>query len=146
MEVLLLSLSLALTLAIIPTPPPPFSFFDHILAVVDVVDLFKPYRVFHGSELPLVFDLWPALIGPGETDLGKFFASAWASFAATGDPNVAGAPAWPSFAAGGNVTLGISTSAQGVVVESLPSFLKDTCAFWAANPIDYSVIWGAERK
>lgn len=116
-------------------------FYTQILAIVEIVDLFKPYRVFHGSELVSVFDLWPALIGTGEAALGRWIATAWTNFAATGDPNVAGGPAWPPFSQG-STTAAISTSADGVVLELLPSFLKDACAFWAANPIESGVIWG----
>ena len=55
-----------------------------VLAVVDIVDLFKPYRCFHGSELVSVFYLWPALIGFGEENMAEWFTRAWGSFAATG--------------------------------------------------------------
>lgn len=115
--------------------------YSQILAIVEIVDLFKPYRVFHGSELLSVFDLWPGLIGEGEAAMGRWFATSWTSFAATGNPNFAGAPAWPAFGAN-NVTVAISTGADGVVLERLPSFARDACAFWAANPIEAGVVWG----
>lgn len=73
--------------------------------------------------------------------MGKWFASAWTAFAATGNPNFAGGPAWPPFHAAGE-TMAISTTAEGVVLESLPAYLRETCAFWAANPIEAGVIWG----
>jgi hypothetical protein len=88
-----------------------------------------------------VFDLWPGLIGEGEEAMGRWFATSWTSFAATGNPNFAGAPTWPAFGAN-NVTMAISTGAGGVVLERLPSFARDACAFWAANPIEAGVVWG----
>jgi carboxylesterase type B len=116
--------------------------YTQVLLVVDIVDLFKPYRCFHGSELPSVFDLWPALIGEGEAAMAQWFVRAWTAFAATGDPNYAGAPgAWSPFGAG-NSTLVISTGAGGVSLNNTASIFADPCAFWAAHPVPESVIWG----
>lgn len=112
-----------------------------MLFIVDIVDLFKPYRCFHGSELPLVFDLWPALWGEGEGALGSWFSSAWTTFAATGSPNYAGAPTWSPVGSNGNTAF-INTGAAGVNVTNVPSVLTDVCAFWAANPVSSTVIWG----
>jgi para-nitrobenzyl esterase len=145
-------------------------FYTQVLFIVDIVDLFKPYvsdvetvrhdenspsphthmlahystsyRCFHGSELPLVFDLWPAMWGEGEASMATWFASSWTNFAATGDPNYAGSPAnWLPFGAT-NSSAVISTGAGGVVVNNTASLLTQQCAFWAANPIAESVIWG----
>ena len=118
--------------------------YTQVLAIVDVVDVFKPLRVFHGSELPSVFDLWPVLIGEGEAAMGAWFGTSWMNFAAKGDPNYAGAPAWPSFGAA-NETVAISTSAKGVALEPLANYFSETCDFWKANPIASSVIWGGRR-
>ena len=113
-----------------------------MLFIVDIVDFFKPYRCFHGSELPLVFDLWPAMFGEGEAALAAWVAKAWTSFAATGDPNHAGAPApWPPFR-NANETLLFDTGAGGVNLTAVPNLLADKCAFWSQNPISEEVIWG----
>ena len=110
--------------------------------MVEIVDLFKPYRCFHGSELPSVFDLWPALMGFGEVDMAQWFVSAWTNFAATGSPNYAGAPAqWAPFGAG-NSTLVVSTGVGGVQLNNTQRMFADKCAFWAANPVSEAVIWG----
>jgi para-nitrobenzyl esterase len=116
--------------------------YTHVLFIVDIVDLFKPYRCFHGSELPLVFDLWPAMFGVGEADLATWFATSWTTFAATGNPNYEGAPAvWPAFRAA-NETLMVDTGAKGVNLTAFPNLLAEKCAFWAANPVGEAVIWG----
>ena len=114
-----------------------------MLFIVDIVDLFKPYRCFHGSELPLVFNLWPALIGVGEGALGTWFSTAWTTFAATGNPNSKGAPVWAPFGSL-NSTVVISTGVGGVNLTNKQGLLSSQCAFWAANPIASSVIWGGQ--
>ena len=121
-------------------------FYTQVLAVVEIVDLFKPYRCFHGSELPSVFDLWPALIGEGEVAMAEWFVSAWTSFAATGNPNYAGAPGtWQPFGTSAHSTLVISTGAGGVQLNNTQQLLAGPCEFWAAHPVPESVIWGGGR-
>ena len=102
----------------------------------------RPHRCFHGSELPLVFDLWPALWGEGEAALGSFFSTAWTTFAATGNPNAPGAPTWAPFGATGNNAFLEVGNAGGVNVTNVPNVLQDLCAFWTANPVSSQVIWG----
>ena len=124
-------------------PPPATPFLFQVLFIVDIVDLFKPYRCFHGSELPLVFNLWPAMWGEGEDDLAQFFTNSWTSFAASGSPNYAASPAaaWAPFGSTASSAI-LSTGPGGVNVTNAPGLLADKCAFWRANPIDASVIWG----
>jgi hypothetical protein len=120
-------------------------FYTQVLFILDIVDIFKPYRCFHGSELPSVFDLWPALWGEGEAAMAQWFTTAWTTFAATGDPNFEGAPgAWAPFGGGegSNSTLVIGTGAGGVNLTNSRGIFADACAFWAANPVPESVIWG----
>jgi hypothetical protein len=66
-------------------------FFTHELEAVALVELAKkqPYGVFHGSELPLVFDFKIALNAP-EKALAVTTVSLWTSFAATGQPSAPG--------------------------------------------------------
>ena len=116
-------------------------FYTPTLFIVDIVDVFKPYRCFHGSELPSVFDLWPALIGFGEAAMGEWFARAWTTFAATGDPNSPGAPTWLPFGAT-NSSAVIAIDAGAFKQTNNASLIRDKCAFWAANPVAESVIWG----
>ena len=112
--------------------------YEQVLFLVDIVDLFKPYRCFHGSELPLVFNLWPTLMGFGEARLGDYMSGAWTAFAATGNPNVPGAPVWAPFGAAAS-TVRITTSAAGVALNNTPGLLAAQCAFWKANPIPVRV-------
>ena len=64
-----------------------------------------PLRAFHTAELPFVFGnldkIWYSLVPytptPAETTLSSQMMDYWAHFAATGDPNVAGATQWLSY-------------------------------------------------
>ena len=54
-------------------------------------------RVYHGAELPYVFDRHDNWLPTEETDqaLTGAILDYWVQFARTGDPNLAGRPAWP---------------------------------------------------
>jgi para-nitrobenzyl esterase len=113
-------------------------YYTHVLFIVDIVDIFKPYRCFHGSELPAVFNLWPTLWGEGEAAMGQFFTDAWATFAATGNPGV---PKWQTWGTT-NGTLVIDTGLGGVNISMAYNHLQEKNTFWANHFVPESVIWG----
>lgn len=61
-----------------------------------------PMGAQHASELWSLFDLGgiPAPLDPAQRVLSQRMIDYWTNFAATGDPDTAGAPAWPAFEAG----------------------------------------------
>ena len=126
------------------TQPAFVYFYTQILAIIDIVDIFRELRCFHGSELVSVFDFSVLLLGPGEPDMAKTFVSYWTNFAMNGDPNVGKpVPKWTSFGAGagGNVAR-ISTTPAGVNVTMVTGVQGQQCAFWKNVSIAPSVIWG----
>eukprot|EP00940_MAST-03C_sp_MAST-3C-sp2_P001952 g1952.t1 len=56
----------------------------------------KPYGVFHGSELALVFDFSELLLGERERDLAADVVRLWTHFAVHGDPSTS-TITWPAF-------------------------------------------------
>jgi len=54
-------------------------------------------RVYHGTELPYVFDRHDSWLPMEETDraLTEAIMDYWVRFASAGDPNLSGRPAWP---------------------------------------------------
>lgn len=72
----------------------------------------------HGVDVgPSMLDIRRALNGPMDSQrhLAKVMSSAWAAFAATGDPNNANTPAWPAYTLPRRATLVIDTDTQAVV-------------------------------
>jgi len=63
--------------------------FTHELAAIKVLEAAskKPLGVFHGSELPFVFDTFDNFLGKKEKRLSQTFIDYWTTFAANGDPN-----------------------------------------------------------
>jgi len=86
---------------------------------------------FHGSELVYLFPSVFAKYGLVYTDedraIARLMAGYWARFAATGDPNGAGAPAWPRYTA---------ASDQHLVLDAAPrvagQLRRDQCDTWDA--------------
>ena len=122
-------------------------YYNQVLVLVDIIDLFRNLRVFHGSELVSVFDLTVLLWNDAEVAMAKTFVSYWSNFAVTGNPAVGPAtvPAWPAFGAAGNVAIisaieGPPVSRTNVTI--VQGVNADKCAFWAQTPIAESVIWG----
>ena len=119
-------------------------FYTQILALVEIIDIFKPLRCFHGSELASVFDFSLLLWGAGEVDMARAFVAYWTNFAVNGDPNGPSVPAWAPWSAspGGDNMAQISCSAAGVNVTMSNRLQTAQCAFWTANPVPESVFWG----
>ena len=121
-------------------------YYTQILAILDVVDLFRNLRCCHGSELISVFDFSVALIGAGEADMARAFVGFWTNFASSGDPNVgaaSGLPLWPAFGASRTVGM-IATTPAGVnftVVEG--GVRQQQCAFWQTLNINATKIFGS---
>jgi para-nitrobenzyl esterase len=85
----------------------------------------------HGSEIQYLFDQpnapFPVPLDPTQQALAETMKTAWANFAATGNPTSAATP-WPSFNSGPNVL----SLASPPHVET--SFAADHhCSFWAAQ-------------
>jgi carboxylesterase type B len=85
----------------------------------------------HGSELSYIFDLPAAPIqapfSPDSAALASSMRSAWASFAASGDPASGSDLRWPSF---GNKQRVLSLRAPGSQVTS-DFASRHHCGFWA---------------
>jgi para-nitrobenzyl esterase len=122
-------------------------FYTHVFFVVDLIDLFKPLRCFHGSELANVFDFTLLLWGFGEVDLADAFVLYWTQFAKTGNPNGPTVPAWPAWTAdgvgnGSDAVAVLDTGVGGVNVTSQTGLLTGACAWWAQHPIPEKYIYG----
>jgi para-nitrobenzyl esterase len=86
----------------------------------------------HESELPYLFDLpnapVPATFSPGQQALAASMRTAWAHFAATGNPATAATP-WPAFGSSAQMLSLVPPNPQ---IE--PDFAaRHHCAFWAAG-------------
>jgi para-nitrobenzyl esterase len=90
-----------------------------------------PVVATHGSELPYLFDqpnaLFPPTLDPVQEALANTMRTAWARFAATGNPSSAGLT-WPAFSDGAQV---ISLATPTTVVPD--SGAVHHCGFWAAG-------------
>jgi para-nitrobenzyl esterase len=86
----------------------------------------------HSSELDYLFDLpntpVPATLDAGQEALAASMRTAWANFAATGDPSSAALP-WPSFNDDGQV---LSLLQPQPEVDS-DNAARHHCAFWSAG-------------
>ena len=130
------------------TQPAYVYYYNQILVLVDIIDLFRNLRVFHGSELVSVFDFTVLLWDDAEVAMAKAFVGYFTNFAVTGNPATGPAPvpaAWPAFGAAGNVAViqaieGPPVSAANITIVQNPQ--ADKCAWWALHPINASVIWG----
>jgi para-nitrobenzyl esterase len=86
----------------------------------------------HSSEIQYLFDQpnapFATSLNPTQEALAAAMRTAWANFAANGDPASAAVP-WPSFNTGSDV-LSLATPKPQV----LPSFATTHhCSFWAAG-------------
>eukprot|EP00756_Hemistasia_phaeocysticola_P005775 Hpha_TRINITY_DN13493_c0_g2::TRINITY_DN13493_c0_g2_i1::g.131173::m.131173 len=108
-------------------------FFTHKLAVVPLVEAVekKPFGVFHGSELALVFGQEELLLEKEERELSAKVRQYWTNFAFSGDPNIARDPAtgalpqWPTHVLATNVTLNLNTE-----LGTLSNLKGDRCDLW----------------
>jgi carboxylesterase type B len=118
-----------------------------------IVDAFKPLGVFHGSELVMTFDFDYILWGGGEKQMAQTMVKYWTNFAATGNPNQGlssvtnNVPKWPAWGSnstypGSMVQIDGSSSGANVTVISGTNWEGPNCAFWAANPVPLSSIFG----
>lgn len=117
-------------------------FYNYVLALLDVVDIFRNLRCCHGSELVSVFDFTIALIGDGEQETAASVVDYWTNFAVNGDPNGPGLPTWPAFGDAHNVAM-ISTMKSGLNLTVLTGGVaQDKCDFWGTIMINSSTIFG----
>ena len=124
--------------------------YTQILILVDIIDLFRNLRCFHGSELVSIFDLTVLLWDDAEVAMAKAWVGYITNFAVTGDPSTGPAagpslPIWPAYGAAGNVA--VIAAIEGPPVSSVnvtivQGLRADKCAWWAQHPINESVIWG----
>eukprot|EP00756_Hemistasia_phaeocysticola_P005774 Hpha_TRINITY_DN13493_c0_g1::TRINITY_DN13493_c0_g1_i1::g.131171::m.131171/K01049/ACHE; acetylcholinesterase len=88
--------------------------FTYELSLIPLLELVteKPFGVFHGSELALVFCAEELLLEEKERALSKKVRQYWTNFAYSGDPNVgrtdAGLPHWPAHVQATNLTLNLN--------------------------------------
>jgi para-nitrobenzyl esterase len=86
----------------------------------------------HESELPYLFDLpnapYPPTLNPEQQTLAASMRTAWASFAATGNPATAAVP-WPAF--GGSAQMLSLVPPQPQLETDFAA--RHHCAFWAAG-------------
>jgi len=86
----------------------------------------------HSSELSYLFGLpnapFPPTLNAGQEALSASMRTAWASFAASGDPSSAALP-WPSFDNGGRVLSLVQPQSQVDTANAATHH----CAFWSAG-------------
>jgi para-nitrobenzyl esterase len=90
--------------------------------------------VFHGSELPYVFDNFtpPFVGGAAEETLATAMGGYWTRFASGLDPNGAGAVAWPEYTAAGDAYLDLDDPISDG--KALHAAACETVDPWLANP------------
>lgn len=114
-------------------------FFNHTLDLLDIAEPFDPddvdpMGVFHGSELPFVFDFEVGLRGDGEPSLAKAMGAFWSGLAIAQDPNggpaASGASApWPAFTEAGDEAMVLATPV-GTAVAPEAGLKSVKCDFW----------------
>jgi para-nitrobenzyl esterase len=86
----------------------------------------------HGTELPYLFDQpnapFPAALTADQQALAASMRTAWASFAATGNPSARALP-WPSIGTGTKVLSFVPSQSQ-VTTDFATAH---HCSFWAAG-------------
>jgi para-nitrobenzyl esterase len=90
----------------------------------------------HATELAFLFDFPPKpseLTAP-QAQLADQMIGYWSRFAATGDPNGAGAPRWPRFGANGVEVMQLRSDGPGV--HPSDAWRDHHCAFWATVPVE----------
>lgn len=85
----------------------------------------------HGMEIPYVFNIPGAIIGPDKTTdedraMAKTTSAYWVRFAKTGDPNGDGLPEWPKHTSGSDMLLNFTN--EGVKLMQDPR--ADSIALW----------------
>ena len=103
-----------------------------------------PIGVFHGSELPFVFDFEAALLTDNERDLAKTVGSFWQQLAAKADPNSGGSGAagvWPAYTVAGDEAM-VLASPVASDAKAQTDLKKANCDYWDANPLSTSVVFG----
>lgn len=74
--------------------------------------LFRAGTAAHADDTPYVFGNLPAGAGDDDRRISNMQMTAWARFAATGDPNGDGVPHWPSYDGAADAYLEIDSRAQ----------------------------------
>jgi para-nitrobenzyl esterase len=119
------------TLARITAPGAP-TYLYHFTRANDRAGVALGLGVFHSAELPYVFGNFSGLFSRAAADEPVIAATQgyWTRFAATGDPNGAGAPAWPAYTAASDAHLEIGDAVRTGV--GLQRDVCDTMATWLA--------------
>jgi para-nitrobenzyl esterase len=109
---------------------PVFSFEFADPDVPDIVGLLPkgyPPGAYHGSELPLLFDIkdTPITLSPAQRELSTRMIRYWSAFAAEGDPHTTGLPRWTAFPA----TQALDSTPRGI--SRVDAGTTHRCAFWA---------------
>ena len=108
-------------------------FFTREMAVIPLIEDYekKPFGVFHGSELVLVFDFKDLLLGKGERKLSEQVMAYWTNFAKTGNPGTGGTAgvAWPAYNASTDTVLDID-----IPVSTISGLKTEQCNFWDTVP------------
>lgn len=116
-------------------------FYKRKLDLTHVIELAeqRPYGVWHGSELPLVFDSTKLVLSHAEKQLSLQLMSLWANFAANGRPNGGNSsvvqqqetanalPAWPEYDLARDELLVLDSPPQVVA-----GVKRAQCDFWDA--------------
>jgi len=96
--------------------------------------LLPPPVATHASELQYLFDLpnapFPAPLSADQQALAASMRTAWATFAATGNPATAAVP-WPAFGSAGSAQMLSLVPPQPQMETDFAA--RHHCAFWAAG-------------
>lgn len=90
----------------------------------------------HATELAFLFDFppKPSELTTAQAKLGDEMIGYWSRFAATGDPNGAGAPRWPRFSATAVEVMQLRSDGEGVRLSD--GWRDHRCDFWATVPVE----------
>ena len=100
--------------------------FVHQIDWITLFNLTNDLGVFHGSELPFVFNKYE-ILAPKERALATKMVGWWNSLAGTGVPTAGGE--WPPYTVSTDLSLRI-----GIVPQIEAGLKESICAFWKTIP------------